>query len=343
MGIRQLARELGLSIGTVSRALNDRPDVAPATRERVKEAATRLGYVPDQTGRSLRTGRTGIVAAMMAAHGAEGGGDLFLLRVFEGARRRLTAAGLDLVLMLRGEDEPPRAHLDRLVGRRIADGFLLTRIMCDDDRVAFLAERGIPHVGLGRSRILDPAAWVDPDVEGASARAVDLLHAAGHHRLLLLLRAGPMAYLERMANAFRARARRHGLDGEAAAILRVSGSGLTEADRTQVAALEPDAILASDDGIAALAYEVLGRSGRIIGRDVSVICLLPIPNAGALRPRLSHFDADLGAMGEELADRLMAQLPGIVEKPPLPPSRPFTLIFAPRESHRTTAGPVATR
>ena len=65
MGIRQLASELQLSIGTVSRALNDRPDVNPETRARVKAAAARAGYVPNQSGRSLRSGRTGIVAAVI--------------------------------------------------------------------------------------------------------------------------------------------------------------------------------------------------------------------------------------------------------------------------------------
>ena len=69
MGIRQLANELHLSIGTVSRALNDRPDVNPETRARVKAAAARVGYVPDQSGRSLRSGRTGIVAAVIPTRG----------------------------------------------------------------------------------------------------------------------------------------------------------------------------------------------------------------------------------------------------------------------------------
>jgi DNA-binding LacI/PurR family transcriptional regulator len=341
MGIRQLARELGLSIGTVSRALNDRPDVAPQTRARVKEAAARLGYVPDQSGRSLRTGRTGIVAGVIAAPGPVSGGEIFLLRVFEGTRLRLLEAGIDLVLMLRGEHEAALGHVERLVGRHIADGFLLTRVEPEDARVAFLAARGIPHVTLGRSRGLDPAAWVDPDVEGAAARAVDLLHAAGHRRMLLLLRDGPMTYLGLMDRAFRARAARHGLEGEAAAVLRVSDAGLRDTDRAALAALDPDAVLAADDGIAGIAYESLARLGRAVGREVSVICLLPAPNAEALRPRLSHFHGDLAGMGGELADRLLVRLSQPAR--PLPPSRPFPLTFVPRESHRSLPAGAAVR
>ncbi|MET0173733.1 MAG: LacI family DNA-binding transcriptional regulator, partial [Agrobacterium vaccinii] len=55
-GIRQLANYLDISIGTVSRALNGKADVNEETRRRVLEAATRLGYVANQSGRSLRKG-----------------------------------------------------------------------------------------------------------------------------------------------------------------------------------------------------------------------------------------------------------------------------------------------
>ena len=55
-GIRELAEHLDISIGTVSRALNGKPDVNEETRKRVLEAAESLGYVANQSGRALRKG-----------------------------------------------------------------------------------------------------------------------------------------------------------------------------------------------------------------------------------------------------------------------------------------------
>src|SRR3954469_23136664 len=77
-GIKQLARHLDISIGTVSRALNGKPDVNPETRKRVLEAAETFGYAANQSGRSLRQGRTGIIGFMMQT-GTEitGQGDMF--------------------------------------------------------------------------------------------------------------------------------------------------------------------------------------------------------------------------------------------------------------------------
>jgi DNA-binding LacI/PurR family transcriptional regulator len=65
VGIRELARHLEISIGAVSRALNDRADVNPLTRQRVRDAAAKLGYSPNQSGRSLRRGQTDLVVVIL--------------------------------------------------------------------------------------------------------------------------------------------------------------------------------------------------------------------------------------------------------------------------------------
>src|SRR5580693_6902902 len=90
IGIRELARHLDISIGTVSRALNDRADVNPLTRQRVREAAAKLGYSPNQSGRSLRRGKTDLVAMIVP-----GGSDNTLintvfLTVLDGLKSRLS-------------------------------------------------------------------------------------------------------------------------------------------------------------------------------------------------------------------------------------------------------------
>src|SRR4249919_791376 len=62
VGIRDVARAAGVSITTVSHALNDKPGVSEGTRRRVREVADQLGYRPDPRGRHLASGRTGLVA-----------------------------------------------------------------------------------------------------------------------------------------------------------------------------------------------------------------------------------------------------------------------------------------
>ena len=106
-GIRDLARHLDISIGTVSRALNDRADVNPLTRQRVREAAAKLGYSPNQSGRSLRRGRTDLIAMIVPSGTDNTFINTVFLSVLDGLKRRLGEHGLDLAIFLEsGSDRP---------------------------------------------------------------------------------------------------------------------------------------------------------------------------------------------------------------------------------------------
>ena len=122
IGIKRLAQHLNISIGTVSRALNNRPDVNHATRQRVLEAARELGYVPNQSGRSLRRGQTGVIGFMMqTGHEITGQGDTFFMSVFDGVQTVLSRHHLDLVAMLCSSEEDRDDYLRRMAAERGRD------------------------------------------------------------------------------------------------------------------------------------------------------------------------------------------------------------------------------
>ncbi|MFO1106163.1 MAG: LacI family DNA-binding transcriptional regulator [Amaricoccus sp.] len=321
MGIRLLARELNLSIGTVSRALNDRPDVNEETRARVKEAALRAGYVPDQSGRSLRKGRTGIVAAIIPTAGLQSDGGL--LRLLEGCRRGLRRQELDLIVLFRGPDEDPLDHLHRMVSRRIADAILLNQTRAHDPRIAYLRAARIEHVALGRSAGSGSTDWVDFDFESVAVAAARLFALDGHRRLALAVSEFGMNFETILAEAFAAEAARAGLGRDAVQVLPTSGGRLDAASRAIFASgrTRPTAVLAAHEGIAAALYGDLSELDLRIGRDVALISTSPIIDNRALSPTLTHFSADLDAAGMALAERLLALLPERgIERRPVPPA-----------------------
>lgn len=321
MGIRMLARELNLSIGTVSRALNNRPDVNDDTRARVKEAALRTGYVPNQSGRSLRKGRTGMVAALVPTAGFLPNSDACLLRVLEGARIRLKQSELDLIVLFRGPEEDAVENLRRVVARRIADGLIITHTTARDPRLCYLREAGVEHVALGRSRGVPDFPCVDFDFEAAAAEAVRAFIAQGHRRLALLIGEQDMNYNDILTAVFCAEARRGGADS--IQVLRTRDAALTPTGRAIFAAPSaPTAVLAGHENIAAALYGDLRDMGREIGRDLSLICCFPADDNQTLSPGLAHFDADLDAVGAALAEHLIALLPECpAERRQLPPTR----------------------
>src|SRR5690606_39595564 len=89
---------LNISIGTVSRALNGKPDVSAKTRQRVLEAAEALGYVANQSGRSLRQGVTNVVGLMTGStpESAENS-DNFFIGLTDGLQSVLSQHNLDLI------------------------------------------------------------------------------------------------------------------------------------------------------------------------------------------------------------------------------------------------------
>lgn len=333
MGIRQLASELNLSIGTVSRALNDRPDVNADTRARVKAAAARLGYVPDQSGRSLRSGRTGIVAAVIPSRGADASADSGLLAILEGARRTLRNRQLDLIILFRGPDEDPLENLQRITQRRIADALIVSATRADDPRLAYLQAAGIDFVALGRSTGLVDIPSVDFDFESIAAEAARLFVRDGHRRIAVATSPDPLNYEVILHRSLCDEAMRLGLAPEAVDILPLRCGRLDAAGRASLGGSAPvTAILACHESLAAGLYAELADLGLHVGGDVSVVCTFPVIDHRALAPTLTHFDADLDEVGVALAERLLAALP---DQPatPCPPSVRFPARLVPRASH----------
>lgn len=306
MGIRRLARELHVSIGTVSRALNDRPDVNPETRARVKEAAERLGYVPNQSGRSLRSGRTGIVAAILPSTATS---DVALLSVVDGMRRALHRRSLDLVILLRGPEEQPLDHLKRIVQRRIANSVVLSDTIPNDPRLSWLMEQGIRFVTLGRSAGIDGHRFVDFALEASATDIVRRFVADGHRRMALTMSEQASNAETVLLQSLRREASRIGIGAGAVAVIGMRRSGLSHSGHSLLAhpAEMPTAILISRESHVATLYSEFRVLRRQPGRDVSLVLLLQPFLAGGFSPSLSHLAADLDAAGAQLASALFAE------------------------------------
>ena len=329
-GIRQLANELQLSIGTVSRALNDRPDVNPETRARVKEAAARAGYVPNQSGRSLRSGRTGMVAAVIPSRAPSA--DSGLLTVLEGARRVLRSHALDLIVLFRGPDEDPLESLQRIVQRRIADSVIISETTTRDPRLAYLQTAGVEYVAFGRSAGMEDYPFVDFDVEAMAAEAARLFVRDGHRRLGLVTNSELLNYEELVLAALGDETVRLGLPREALRLIRIERGHMAEADLRRFAEGDgPTALLATHESLAAGLYVDFAEIGLAVGSDVSVVCTFPAVDTRGIIPALSHFQADLDAVGVALAGHLVARMPDSEALPP--ESTLVPLRFAARASY----------
>ncbi len=310
VGIRELARHLGLSIGTVSRALNDRDDVNRETRRRVLEAAAELGYSPNQSGRSLRRGRTDLVAMVVPSGPDDTLINTVFLSVLNGLKRRLGAHGLDLAVFV--EEGPDRlAALRRVTERGIADALIIADTASADPRVDYLLKLHRPFVTFGRTKAPGRHAFVDPDFDMGVERAVDHLVALGHRRIGLVLPDRKVNYVALIEAGYRRALRARDLQVEEGLHLRPPAGergGLEAANALLTADRPPTAVLVTNSMHAVALYRRLGERGLRPGRDLSVLALLPEARAQYLIPTLTTVQTDWTAIGETLADAAQAEV-----------------------------------
>lgn len=321
-GIRRLAQELDISIGTVSRALNGKPDVNEKTRERVLEAAAAMGYVPNQAGRALRKGSTGVIGFMMQT-GSQitGEGDIFFMSVFDGVQTVFGRHHLDLIALLCSSEEDPDAYLQRIVARGFADGLIISATKRHDDRIQYLAQRKIPFIALGRSLTDAGQPWLDLDFEGMAEIGVDRLVAKGHRRIGIYAPRDDANLGFVFVESYRNALQRHGIAFDPDMVFRANpneagGHQIAERIAEMPSAQRPTGFILTNEVMTVGLYRGLYDSGLEPGRDFAVIGL-DSPHAHYLTPKLTCFRLSLRDLGIALAEALLATMPEYAERYPL--------------------------
>lgn len=335
--LKQLAEALDLSIATVSRALGGYEDIALKTRERVAAKARDIGYVPNSAGRMLVSGRSGFVGLVVSASNPAFF-DNYIGQFVLGLGEGLAAEGCDLFMSIASDGQSELEVIQKLVYSGRADGFVLVRIAENDERVHFLAKRGVPFVTHGRLMASNiHYSWMDTDGALAFAEAFDRLHALGHRRIALVTIAEPMnARLQREAGLERAieakddptvsldviRHPRTDLDGIRADVAEL----LANPDR-------PTAVIGLFDELALIVMQEATRLGLVIPDQLSVIGFDNLTAAELASPGLSTFDQDVRGSAHTIAGMVQLAMSG-------PTDRPLTHLKTPTFIARGSHGPV---
>ena len=189
--INDVSEALGLTKGTVSRALNGYPDIAPTTRKRVESTARRLGYQPLSSAQAIKTGRARAIGLVVQTHQHDGNRP-FLAEFLAGISSRASAEGWSLTVATAESNQATLDVMAQLSEERKADGFILPRTLREDPRVAMLRSLEVPFVLFGRVSDPTDCAWFDIRGEDAIRDSVLRLVALGHRRIAFVN--GGLAY-----------------------------------------------------------------------------------------------------------------------------------------------------
>ena len=313
VGIKRLAEHLNISIGTVSRALNGRPDVNDETRKRVLEAAAELGYVANQSGRNLRQGNTNAIGFMIESGvDTAGNSDNFFLGVFDGVQHVLGRHHLDLLVLPCPTDEDPSQYLQRMVARRAVDAMIVSATHRTDARIDILTKARIPFITLGRSTTGRDYPWVDLDFEGVANRAIDRIVSLGHRRIAVGLPSNDINLGFVFLDGIKSALKRHKIKFDPSLIIRAASTeqgGYQIAHEVLAMKDRPTAIVLIYEIMAMGVYRRLNEAGMLPGRDIAVIGFRESPLARYLSPALTCFRMSLRDLGIGLGEALLAAMP----------------------------------
>ena len=317
VGIRQLADHLGISIGTVSRALNGRTDVNPQTRERVLAAAQALGYSPNQSGRSLRQGMTRAIGFMwQIADAREDFGEPFFVALFDAVQAELNEHHLDLMIFLNQASDDPVGRVRRVVERGMVDALILPWTLIQDPRLDFVASRHFPFVALGRSLSGGEHDWMDLDFEPAAYEATRRLIERGHRHVAVGIPGAGLMQGEFFMRGYRRAIAEAGIAFDESLtgsedMSEAGGYRLTS--RLMARTPRPTALTLVSSTMVVGAYRRLGELGLKPGRDVAIFGgVMDTPVFTLLQPAVSCFTLSVTDLGKRLARVLLS----VLSRPP---------------------------
>lgn len=295
--VRQIAKVTGVSITTVSRALNNDPSVHPRTREQVLAVANRTGYAPN-IGRRVTT-QIGFAYTqeMTLSHPYDAA-------VLEGVVRGLDESHYDLVILNLKRDKRPGETFTQFFMRRGVRGVVIRTMAATRHVCEAIAEEGFPHVVVSERFDGQAVNCIDCDSRPDSQRAVEYLIALGHRRIAFAMHSVPdRDHLDRF-DGYRQALANHGLPIEQELIFRqpfTLAGGATVVEMILSLPDRPTAVFFADPLLGVGAVNKAHALGLSIPDDLSIIGFDDTDMRFAVHPTLTAVCQDARSLGHEAA------------------------------------------
>ena len=326
--IEDVARDAGVSKGAVSFAFNDRPGVAPATRDRILRVAADLGWTPSHRGRALAADRALAVGLVVARPPETLGADPFFPAFIAGIEATLAPLGQSLVLQVVPDRDREVEGYRRLAADGRVDGVFLTDLRVGDPRPALLERLGLPAVVIAPScGDHAAAACVCVDDRPGVAAAVEHLVALGHRRIAHVSGPAEFVHSRSRRDAWAGAVRDAGLrPGPAVESDFSAAGGAAATARLLDLAEPPTAVVYANDLMAIAGAALAAGRGLDVPTDLSVTGFDDTEVAAHLRPALTTIRTDAFGWGRAAADRLTRLVAGTetikpADNPTMPPPR----------------------
>lgn len=309
--IESVAERAGVSIASVSRALNGKGHVGPSTVERVRRAAAELGYTPNHVAKSLKARRTQQIAFAVSDIG-----NPVYVAMARAVQAEAKAQGYRVVLLSTDANPSEELAVLRSLGERYTDGLILCPIRITSGHVRALERAAAPVVVIGALPPEVPVDNVAVDSHRGAVEAMEHLIGQGYSRIAFIN--GPTDTVPggSRLRAYQAALINHGIPLDPALV--VSGDfqmagGYRAAAQLLMLPARPDAVFCANDLMALGAMRRFREAGLQIPEDLALVGMDDIDNSAITTPALTSVSLGAAERGRLAARMLLQRLSGEAE------------------------------
>ncbi len=304
MNLKQLAKELNVSISTVSKALRDSHEISTTTKNAVLAKAKEMNYQANPFASSLRKQKSKTIAVVIP----EIANNFFALAI-NGIESIAQEKGYHVLIYLTHEDMQKEIAITKLLQNGRVDGVMisLSSQTTDTSHLQELKEKGIPMVFFDRVTEEIDSPKITTDDYNSGIKATEHLIANGSKKIAFLSISQNLSISNKRMNGYLEALRKHDIKQDNNFILSCNGDDAKNLEMIRKLLKRknrPDAVFASVEKLALASYQICEELGLDIPGDVKVISFSNLQSAAFLKPSLTTITQPAFAIGREATDIL---------------------------------------
>ena len=310
--IKDIAKRVGKSVTTVSRALHDYDDVSEDTKELVRRVAAEMGYTPSSFAQRLQKQQTDTIGVILPTFGPRFS-DPFFSELIAGIGNRAASFGYDMLVSTQSPGDDELETYRKLINGRRVDGFIIVRTRCHDKRIDFLLNQNFPFVAFGCVEGDVSFPFVDEDGAHGMRLVADHLVQFGFKRIACIAPNPELTFAARRISGLKEGLEVYGITLKDDYIRNgdlTQRGGYEQAIKLLDIAEPPEAIVACNDLMAFGAMSAAQERGLVVGRDIAITGFDDIPMAEHSHPPLTTVHQPVYKIGGMVCEMLIKLIQG---------------------------------
>jgi LacI family transcriptional regulator len=305
MNLEEIAKLSGVSRSTVSRVVNDDPNVRHETRQRVLEIIQQVNYKPHTLARGLAGGHTRVISLVIPEGVTRLFSDPYFPILIQGVSIACNAHDYSVLLWL-ADPEYERRSINRFVQNKLTDGTIVASMLNDDPLVDALTHESAPFILVGRNPNLEQISYVDVDNQSGARLAISHLLSIGYRRIAAI--SGPLNMIAGIDRLEGYKQTLHQWNVPIDPDLIAEGDFSEESGyiaMQRLASRRPEAVFAASDSMAIGAMRAMREHNLRVPQDIALVGFDDIPVAAHTDPALTTVRQPIQKTGITAAETLI--------------------------------------